>query len=144
MPRTKATAARRELSAEAVQLFLELKCALQDGLHSAAGDLGLSVPEARAVIHLDDPAPMRQLAADLTCDPSHVTGIVDGLERRGLITRQPDPGDRRVKHLVFTDEGRRLREALHRRVYDDAPALSRLTDDELGQFCALLAKALRE
>jgi DNA-binding MarR family transcriptional regulator len=48
---------------------------------------------------------MRQLAARLRCDASHVTGIVDGLERRGLVERWPAPDDRRVKHLMPTEEG---------------------------------------
>ena len=40
---------------------------------------------------------MRHLASLLKCDPSNVTFLVDRLEERGLVERQTDPADRRVK-----------------------------------------------
>ncbi|QKW11195.1 MarR family transcriptional regulator [Streptomyces sp. NA04227] len=52
-------------------------------------------------------ATMRELATALSCDASNVTGVVDRLERRGLVNREPSPTDRRVKHVLLTDEGRR-------------------------------------
>src|SRR5690348_2450936 len=58
---------------------------------------------------LDEPRTMSEVAAILNCDNSNVTGIVDGLEERGLATRQPAPADRRVKLIALTAEGRRLR-----------------------------------
>ncbi len=129
MATTTSSGARRQLSAETVDLFLELRSVMHCHFMAAATDAELSMSEARAVVHLRDPAPMRELAAVLYCDPSNVTGIVDSLEKRGLIERQADPADRRVKLLVFTAEGRRLRDTLHRRVYDEAPGLRELSDD---------------
>lgn len=40
--------------------------------------------------------------------PSRMVALVDGLERRDLIERRPDPTDRRIRALYLTDEGRRL------------------------------------
>ena len=34
--------------------------------------------------------------------------VVDGLEKRGLIERHPDPDDRRVWRIAITDDGREL------------------------------------
>jgi DNA-binding MarR family transcriptional regulator len=31
--------------------------------------------------------------------------LVDDLERRGIVERQPDPSDRRAKLIVLTDKG---------------------------------------
>jgi DNA-binding MarR family transcriptional regulator len=39
---------------------------------------------------------------------SRMVAIVDELERRGLIERRPHPGDRRVRALYLTDDGREL------------------------------------
>ena len=36
---------------------------------------------------LEEPMPMGELARRLDCDTSNITGIVDRLETRGLITR---------------------------------------------------------
>ena len=57
---------------------------------------------------------MSEIANFLRCDNSNVTGIVDGLEARGLAERTASPGDRRVKLIALTAEGRRLRARLMR------------------------------
>jgi DNA-binding MarR family transcriptional regulator len=53
-----------------------------------------------------------ELAALLGCDKTNVTGMVDRLERRGLLVRETDPRDRRVSHVVLTGEGEALRDKL--------------------------------
>ncbi|HEY7456200.1 MAG TPA: MarR family winged helix-turn-helix transcriptional regulator [Solirubrobacterales bacterium] len=40
--------------------------------------------------------------------PSRMVALVDELERRGLVERRPDPGDRRVRTLHLTPVGRKL------------------------------------
>ena len=45
------------------------------------------------------PLPMHKLATLLACDNSNVTGLVDRLEARGLVAREPYDRDRRVKHI---------------------------------------------
>ena len=52
---------------------------------------------------------MSRLADTLSCDASNVTGLVDRLESRGLVRRQPSAEDRRVKVLQLTPAGSRLR-----------------------------------
>ena len=37
---------------------------------------------------------------------SNLTGIVDRLEEKKLVTRKRDENDRRVVHVVLTDKGR--------------------------------------
>ena len=55
---------------------------------------------------------MRPLAEHLECEPSNITGLVDRMEARGLVTREPDPEDRRVKNITATDLGRESFEAV--------------------------------
>ena len=69
---------------------------------------------------------MSSLAGMLFCDASNVTGIVDRLEARGLIERRPSPKDRRVKLLVLTKEGARLRESAYRQMTTPPPAIAAL------------------
>lgn len=38
--------------------------------------------------------------------PSRMVGLVDELEKRGLVERRPDPADRRVRALYLTAAGR--------------------------------------
>jgi DNA-binding MarR family transcriptional regulator len=56
--------------------------------------------------------PHGELAETLSCHASNVTGLVDRLESRGLLRRRPAPADRRVKVLVLTPTGLRLRALL--------------------------------
>jgi DNA-binding MarR family transcriptional regulator len=47
-----------------------------------------------------------ELADDLVMTPRNVTGLVDHLERDGLVTRVPDPEDRRSVRARLTETGR--------------------------------------
>ena len=49
-----------------------------------------------------------ELAGHLRVAPRSVTDVVDALEARGLLAREPDPGDRRATVLVLTASGRQL------------------------------------
>ena len=49
---------------------------------------------------------MGQLAEDLDVSVASVTGIVDRMERRGLVERERGTGDRRVIMVDLTDAGR--------------------------------------
>jgi len=48
---------------------------------------------------------------ELICvKPSTLTGIIDILEKKGLVIRKSDDDDARVKRIYLTDEGRNLKE----------------------------------
>lgn len=110
----------------------------------AASELDLHPAQAGALLQLDSPLPMRELAALLGCDNSNVTGLVDRLEARGLVARQASDEDRRVKHILLTPDGRRLRERLLRRVGRPAGGLDRLAAGEQVQLRDLLRKMLED
>ncbi len=50
--------------------------------------------------------PLGELAEDLGMTPRNVTGLVDHLERDGLVTRVPDSEDRRSVRARLTEAGR--------------------------------------
>jgi DNA-binding MarR family transcriptional regulator len=50
------------------------------------------------------------LAQAIGADKTRIIGVLDDLQERGLIRREPDPGDRRVRLLSLTPKGRRVRE----------------------------------
>ncbi|MGW4713567.1 MarR family winged helix-turn-helix transcriptional regulator [Nocardia sp. NPDC004260] len=54
------------------------------------------------------------LAKAIGADKTRIIGVLDELQRRGLITREPDPADRRVNLLSLTDAGRALRDRAQR------------------------------
>jgi DNA-binding MarR family transcriptional regulator len=128
--------------AETIRLVLELWHRMHADLCAVACEHDLTPVQVRALLDMTAPAPMRALAERLSCDKSHVTGVVDGLEKRGLVARRSDPRDRRVKQLVLTARGQAFREELRTRLYLRAPALSNLTGDEEERLRWLLRAAL--
>jgi DNA-binding MarR family transcriptional regulator len=110
----------------------------------AASELDLHPAQAGALLQLSSPLPMNELALRLACDNSNVTGLIDRLEARGLVTRQPSSEDRRVKHVVLTSAGRRMRKRLMDRVGDPAPGIDRLPVAEQRQLRDLLRRVLED
>ncbi|MFD6182261.1 MarR family winged helix-turn-helix transcriptional regulator [Streptomyces goshikiensis] len=110
---------------------------------AAAARYGLTSTQARVLAQLDGPVPMRGLAALLVCDASNVTGIVDRLEGRALVRREPDPADRRVKNVVATDEGREIIRRVREEMQATRGALDTLDEAESATLYALLERLRR-
>ena len=60
-------------------------------------------------------------------EPSSMTGLLDRMERDGLVRREPDPEDRRAQRLSLTDRGRRLEAAV-------TEVVSRVLDELTGDL----------
>lgn len=106
--------------------------------HAAAA--GLSTAQVKALLTLEpgEAVPMRSLAARLDYDASNLSTLVDRLERRGAVQRRGDPGDRRVKALVLTPEGERLRASFWRDLVEDPGPLTLLGEPDLRALASLL------
>ena len=59
-----------------------------------------------------DALPVRELVRSTGQRPSTLTGVLDRLERRGLLERAQRPGDRRALQVELTAEGKRARAAV--------------------------------
>jgi DNA-binding MarR family transcriptional regulator len=132
------------MSARAFDLLWELMQAMGRDVHEAAAAEGLTPMQAMLLDRLEDDvvAPMSELARQLHCDKSNLTGIVDGLEVLRLVERTTPPGDRRVRALVTTEQGRVVRARLGRRLRQDSPVLARLDPPEVQQLERLLERVL--
>lgn len=115
-----------------------------DGLHSAAIHLlrwlrredersGLSGPRlsALSVVVFGGPVTLGELAAAEQVRPPTMTRLVDALEAEGLVVREADARDGRVRRLRATEAGRRLlAEGRRRRVAALARQLAPLSVEE--------------
>jgi DNA-binding MarR family transcriptional regulator len=77
-------------------------------LDAALADLALTPGEVNALACFgeQDAVPVRDLVARTGQRPSTFTGVLDRLERRGLVARRPNPADRRSTVAALTPEGR--------------------------------------
>jgi DNA-binding MarR family transcriptional regulator len=84
--------------------------ALEDKLEETFKGVGLSTPKysvLNELVSADEPLPLCELAARLSCVRSNMTQLVDRLEADHLVRRVDDPSDRRSVKAEVTDEGRR-------------------------------------
>ena len=88
------------------------------------------------------PRKMSELAQALFCDNSNVTGIVDRLEERGLVRREPAEGDRRVKLLVLTEDGEAMRKEITKRMAEPPPPIASLSEADQRALRDILKRAV--
>jgi DNA-binding MarR family transcriptional regulator len=83
----------------------------------------------------------REIAEYLRLDPSQVVALVDQLQARGLVRREPDPVDRRANVVFATEDGQALyKEASASAGAAEAELHRALTDAEREQLSALLRR----
>jgi DNA-binding MarR family transcriptional regulator len=92
--------------------------------------------------------PLGELAFALDSTPRNVTGLVDHLERDGLVERVPDPEDRRSVRARLTAKGREKingiwKEGLANQ-YAVAGGLSKEDLAQLRHLCLTLVEAARK
>ena len=114
---------------------------VKDEFAIAVGPFDLPLTTARALLLLDEPAPMRCLAEHMACDQSYVTLIADDLEKRGLVTREPGT-DRRVKVLTLTKAGAATRAKLSKAVAQRSPVMAKLSATDRATLDRLLSTVL--
>jgi DNA-binding MarR family transcriptional regulator len=99
-------------------------------------------PVAFALRAIDQPTPMGRIAEVLCTDGSTVTWIVDRLEERGLVERQSDPRDRRVRLVALTEEGRRVRDEVSAKLAVPPPVIAALPAADQRKLRDILRRAL--
>jgi DNA-binding MarR family transcriptional regulator len=115
-----------------------------------AEQFGLSEGRFQILVRLkhqpDGRFTMGELAEMLDVSPRTVTGLVDNLERDGLVKRVDDPSDRRSVYAELTEQGRERIEALWRETAGVQAALTEgLNESELIQLrhlCLSLIQAM--
>ena len=87
-----------------------------------------------------DAVPFKELAAAIWCTPATMTGIVDTLEKKGLVTRQANPADRRSLLVCLTPAGATLQSQVPSMGSLFQNCCAGLNADEARQLSELLSK----
>jgi DNA-binding MarR family transcriptional regulator len=88
--------------------------------------------------------PLGKMGERLQVHPTSITSIVQRLERGGLVTRRPHPGDGRAVLCAITDEGRSVVESATADLVNADFALGSLSEDELRRLSGLLEPVRKE
>ena len=139
-----ATVNEQSAVSEAWSLLGRLFWQIRPRMLAVASELGLTPPQLFALRALDPerPVPMRELATQLHCDSSNVTGLVDGLEAHGLVERRSSENDRRVRMLVVTERGAEARERLHAVMQEVPGELAALSAEDQRALRDIMRRAL--
>jgi DNA-binding MarR family transcriptional regulator len=129
------------VAAEVWNLISELMWANKPKFMAVCREFDLFPPQVMVLRALEEPKPMREVAQFLACDNSNLTGIIDRLEERDLVRRTADPKDRRVKLLVLTEEGQRVRAEILERISEPPAELAELSQKDLRTVREILARA---
>ncbi|WKE73541.1 MarR family winged helix-turn-helix transcriptional regulator [Streptomyces sp. WP-1] len=88
-----------------------------------------------------EPPSQLALAKAVSLDRTVMTYLLDDLEAHGLVTRRPDPRDRRARQVLLTGTGRtRLAEVRHQLAAAEAELLTGLDERDALQLRTLLAR----
>ena len=89
------------------------------------------------------PVSQREISDHLGLDASDVVGVLDILEKAGMVERRRDPDDRRRHAVVLTEVGEQAsRRLVVLRAQVEARVLAGLEPDERRQLVDLLDRAL--
>ena len=116
------------------------------GANAALGEEGLKVRSysVLALAAADARPTQRELSEFLRLDPSQIVTLIDNLQERGWVTREPDPQDRRVNVVVATDAGRAAYQRCQRRVTaHQREHFAVLDDDELASLMSMMRRLAR-
>jgi DNA-binding MarR family transcriptional regulator len=108
--------------------------------------LNLSASEINVLANLADGRnrSVGEIASDTATKPTTLTSVLDRLERRGYLTRDLDPADRRSFLVSLTADGRRTAAAARAAAADlEHAARARVSDADLAGFRAV-TRALTE
>ncbi|MCO1617445.1 MarR family transcriptional regulator [Micromonospora sp. CPM1] len=129
-------------SSEAEAALFDLVDVYDRAYETAAAELSLSPAQACVLGRLDARRGMGALAEELGCDASNITQIVMRLEALGLVTREPNPRDRRARLVARTPRGDEIYQRFTAAFTFARSAVGRLSPQEQDQLTALLRKAL--
>lgn len=96
-------------------------------------------------LYANQDVPIRQADIEVRFSMTNptVTGIIQNLEKKGLIKRAENPADRRSKLLVLTEQAMEMKEALYQAGEAiERKATANLTVEECDELAGLLRKIL--
>jgi MarR family transcriptional regulator, lower aerobic nicotinate degradation pathway regulator len=124
-------------------LILRLARASAWRLGRSLADSGLRWSDYAVLHHLESQGPVaqRELASALRIQPSNIVALLDQLQRGRLISRSPDPADRRRHRVELTPRGRAaLERATKAARAAEADLLAPLSAAERREFRAFLVR----
>jgi DNA-binding MarR family transcriptional regulator len=132
----------KDLAGELLRLWSHLMRGSSQQMFVVLGELELSMTQMKTLSMLDDclqEVSVKELSDLLGLSLPATSRTVDGLLRRGLLSRHEDAEDRRIKRVRLTGEGRAVvQRIVTARLQGLEAYASTLSDDQRDQLMAVL------
>lgn len=112
-------------------------------IETALRPLGLTPQQGQALHALSHSPGLTntELEHQLMIEKSSVTSLMNGMEKKGWVTRRSHPQDARMRQNELTEAGQQMHQAAHAAVEEvKQRSRSALTPEELEQLTSLLSK----
>jgi DNA-binding MarR family transcriptional regulator len=130
-------------SMRAVTSVMRVQQILLARLNTLLKPYGLTFPRYEALMILyfsrRGSLPLGKMGARLQVHPTSVTNLIDGLERAGLVRREPHASDRRTTLASITDSGREIAKAATKVLNDEHFGTGPLAGKDLDAVTKILA-----
>ena len=134
----------KELAGELLELWSHLMRGSSRQMFAILGELDLTMTQVKTLGMLDDcveEVSVKELSERLGLSLPATSRTVDGLLRRGLLSRQEDLEDRRIKRVRLTDQGRDMvRRIVTARLQGLEAYASTLSDEQRAALLAALTE----
>ncbi len=119
---------------------------LKDELRLKIEEKGITWPQFHALFHINEQGvSVNELAGELHCNASNITGLVDRMTENGWVYREHSSEDRRVWLIRLTDEGIKMKENLiPQHNLNIIERMSVLNEGEMMQLLQLIDKLMYE
>jgi DNA-binding MarR family transcriptional regulator len=132
----------KDLAGELLRLWSHLMRGSSQQMFVVLGELELSMTQMKTLSMLDDclqEVSVKELSDLLGLSLPATSRTVDGLLRRGLLSRHEDEVDRRMKRVRLTGDGRAVvQRIVTARLQGLEAYASTLSDEQRGQLMAVL------
>jgi DNA-binding MarR family transcriptional regulator len=123
----------------------ELTLERNDRRREVCRTLDLGFVKVKALLYLaEQPLSMSALASALLVDAPYTSVIVTDLERRGLVTRSPNPDDGRSKLVDATALGRKAARTADAILSEPPPSLRNLNGRDLAALDRITSALLED
>ncbi len=131
--------ALHEMAQELDRNLREVRRILRKPVEEETARLGLTPPQLSVmrVLFRSEGMSLKDLSRQVGLAHSTVSGVVDRLEKKGLVRRRPDPSDRRFTRIMVPARLRKLGEEriAKLQIHPLAEALKRATPAERRAIC---------
>lgn len=124
-------------SAKVAKLFREVMHLFKQSMSKVFDDLGITAPQGMiiGILSKEKTLKITDLSSKLSLSNSTVSGIVDRLEKQGMVERKRSDQDKRVVYVSISSDFKEMHQNFHKRLEGKIEnAMSKGTPEELGKI----------